>query len=186
MVLDVNDPKETNPFVDELFALAIHSKCPLVCVIHENHGSIDGKTRGHLGSQLMRKAATNLQLEKDKENGVIQVWGERMRRGHISKGEGPKFIWDEETGMHVTFEGPIARPKSLRRRELWELAEPLLLSRGALRHSDLVSAIMPIQKCSDRTAKTRIKEMAEIGVLLYHSDSRSYSLNKSFTVELPL
>ncbi len=82
--------------------MAIKYACPFVNVLHENHASETGKTRGHLGSQLERKAASNLRLIKDPKSGVIQLWGEKLRRGHIAKGEGPAFVWDNAKGMHVS------------------------------------------------------------------------------------
>ncbi len=99
---DVNDPVASNRLVDAVYDMAIRYRCPFVNVLHENHSSETGKTRGHLGSQLERKAAANLRLEKDGKTGVIQLWGERLRRGHIGKGDGPSFVWSNERGMHVT------------------------------------------------------------------------------------
>lgn len=64
LVNDVNDPKECNAFVAELHDLAIRHDCPIVNVVHENPGQDGGKMRGHLGSQLERKAESNLRLRK--------------------------------------------------------------------------------------------------------------------------
>jgi Bifunctional DNA primase/polymerase, N-terminal/AAA domain len=98
---DPNDPKESNKLVAELYTLSIQCKCPVIVVLHENPSSETGKTRGHLGSQLERKAASNLRLEKN-EKGVTQLWSERLRRGHIAKGDGPAFTWSDERKMHVS------------------------------------------------------------------------------------
>jgi len=62
-VADVNDPEESNAFVATVHDLAIKHDCPVIGVIHFNPGG--EKSRGHLGSQLERKAETNLSLEKD-------------------------------------------------------------------------------------------------------------------------
>lgn len=63
-VNDVNDPAEANAFVAELHALAIEFHCSVIGVIHVNPGGGENwKTRGHLGSQLERKAETNLKCE---------------------------------------------------------------------------------------------------------------------------
>lgn len=100
MVADVNDPAECNGFVTQLHALAIKQACPVIGVIHFNPGS--DKTRGHLGSQLERKAETNLRLDKDGDS--IVVWSERNRRAPITKAHGPRFTWSDEQKMHVSIE----------------------------------------------------------------------------------
>ena len=107
-VLDVNDPSETNPFIASLETLAVVNNCPIVNVIHFNPNS--DKTRGHLGSQLERKAETNLRLDKDGE--TITVWSDKNRQAPILKSAGPCFMWSDEHMMHVS----IARPEAAERR----------------------------------------------------------------------
>jgi hypothetical protein len=67
LVLDVNDIAETQNFVIELHALAIRYDCPIIGVLHENPGDKTEKQRGHLGSQLERKAESNIRLVKDSD-----------------------------------------------------------------------------------------------------------------------
>ena len=115
LVLDVNDAEECNGLVSELHALAIRYDCPIVCVIHKNPGS--DKTRGHLGSQIERKAETNLSL--DKEDTVTVVWSDKQRRAPIDKANGPRFRWDDELKMHVTAaSGPAIKKTDLQFIEL--------------------------------------------------------------------
>ncbi len=80
LVLDVNDAKECNALVAKLHALAIKYDCPdrIICVIHENPNADTGKMRGHLGSQLERKAESNLRLRKKED--VTVVFSDRQRR----------------------------------------------------------------------------------------------------------
>jgi hypothetical protein len=60
--MDPNDPPESFALVRKLQTTAINYSCGIITVLHENPGSDIGKTRGHLGSQLARKAETNLRL----------------------------------------------------------------------------------------------------------------------------
>jgi hypothetical protein len=99
LCLDPNDPEEALALIDEIHRLAIQFDTVVVCVLHENPGSEIGKTRGHLGSQLERKAETNLRLEKD-AHGVTVMYSERARSSFISRENGPRFAWDEEARMH--------------------------------------------------------------------------------------
>lgn len=100
LCLDVNDPKESNALVLEFHKMAIDNNTVVVGVIHENAGATN-KTRGHLGSQLERKAETNLKLEKDAQ-GVTVIYSDRARHAHIAKEYGFKFEWSDEKKMHVS------------------------------------------------------------------------------------
>ncbi len=106
LCLDPNDAAESNALIDEMHRLAIEYNTVIVCVLHENPGSDTGKTRGHLGSQLERKAETNLRLEKDAE-GITVVFCERARHTHIPKDKGMRFQWSDEAKMHVTTDAPF-------------------------------------------------------------------------------
>jgi hypothetical protein len=97
---DVNDAEEAVALVAEIEALAMEYVTVFVVVIHENPGSEIGKTRGHLGSHLERKAETPLRLEKD-EDGVSVIFADRARTVHITKEQGVRFAWNEEARMHL-------------------------------------------------------------------------------------
>jgi hypothetical protein len=96
-----NDDKESFAFVAELHALAIRYSTCVFVVIHENPSSENNKTRGHLGSQLERKAETNLCLQKDADD-VTTVFSTRSRNASIPKASGPRFMFSEALGMHVS------------------------------------------------------------------------------------
>lgn len=174
LVLDVNDAEECNGIVAELHSLAIRYDCAILCVIHKNPNS--DKTRGHLGSQIERKAETNLSLEKEDE--VTVVWSNKQRRAPIDKKTGPRFRWDDELRMHVTAEAenrPAAKVV-----ELLELAESVLKPGESLTWKQLVLALQearstpdkkPVQSTVDRWISAMKK--AEILVTKYGS----YQLN---------
>jgi hypothetical protein len=109
-----NDETEALELVSELLALAHRYRCPITTVIHENPGSDSGKTRGHLGSELNRKAFANLRIDKDTEADVSTIYGPDMRKREIPKSQGFCFGWDDEAGMHV-FKGRAAGLKAAMR-----------------------------------------------------------------------
>ncbi|HEY3899691.1 MAG TPA: DnaB-like helicase N-terminal domain-containing protein [Chthoniobacter sp.] len=119
---DVNDPEMAFNLVAEIERLAVKYQTVFVLVLHENPGSLDGKTRGHLGSHLERKAETNLRLEKDAE-GVTVIYSERSRTAHIPKDKGPRFAWSDEAKMHVTVESTAVSKTSAKVEELRLIAE---------------------------------------------------------------
>jgi hypothetical protein len=98
---DVNNPEEAVALVATIERLCVEYQTVFVCIIHENPGSEIGKTRGHLGSQLERKAETPLRLEKDAD-GVTVMFADRARTSHITKDNGPRFAWSDEAKMHVS------------------------------------------------------------------------------------
>jgi hypothetical protein len=101
MCHDPNDSAEAFALVSRLNRAAAHYGCPIIVSLHENPGTDNGKTRGHLGSELARKAETNLSLAKDAK-GIVTMFTERSRSCHIPKDTGPRFAWDDDAGMHLS------------------------------------------------------------------------------------
>jgi hypothetical protein len=99
LLIDPNDPAESFSLVDYLHQTAVRNHCAIVTVLHENPGSEAGKTRGHLGSQLERKAESNIRVNKDKD-GISTIFVEKGRHCYIPQQQGYCFAWDEESGMH--------------------------------------------------------------------------------------
>lgn len=96
-----NDEAESLELISRLHALAQEYRTAIICVLHENPSSVEGKTRGHLGSELNRKAFANLRIEKDPEDSVSTMWGMDMRKRDIPREQGFCFAWDESRKMHT-------------------------------------------------------------------------------------
>lgn len=123
-----NDEAESLELVSRLHALAQQYSTPIFCVLHENPFG-EGKTRGHLGSELNRKAFANLRIDKDAETSVSTMWGLDMRKRDIPQNQGFCFGWDDDAGMHV-FQGRAAGIKAAKREakataEAWEKWEAI-------------------------------------------------------------
>jgi len=161
LVADVNDAAEVNAFVAELHALAIDHKCPIVAVLHFNPET--SKARGHLGSQLERKAESNLRLDKEEDATVI--WSNKQRRAEISRDFGPRFHWCKEAGMHTSIENRQCARIGARAEAAIPERDDVFFDRKAMRYSDLVEAIKVVSKCSDRTAKRRVTQWSQLGVI---------------------
>jgi hypothetical protein len=117
-----NDEAESLELVSRLLALCHRYGTAAVCILHENPGTDLGKTRGHLGSELNRKAFANLRIDKD-ESGVSTIHGQDMRRRDIPKAQGYCFAWDDAAGMH-TYAGRAAGLQAAKRES--EAAEKAL------------------------------------------------------------
>ncbi|HTJ77706.1 MAG TPA: BT4734/BF3469 family protein [Rariglobus sp.] len=137
-VADVNDSAECNDFVAELHDLAIRHDCAIICVIHKNPGS--EKVRGHLGSQIERKAESNLNLEKDGEVTVIS--SSKQRGAPINKDTGPRFQWDDVQKMHVSVAVGEAMTKATKKLvDLIQLAEAVLQPGQTMTWREVIAAL---------------------------------------------
>lgn len=164
-VADVNDPDECNGFVSQLHGRAIEHDTHILNVLHLNPSS-EFKSRGHLGSQLERKSETNLRIEK--KDGVSVVHSERNRGADILKDTGPRFVWSDEAGMHVSAD-TVDSVK--RQADLSKLREQIcesfrLAGKAALHWSELVEALMRVPGVkSKRTAERIHAEAKELGII---------------------
>lgn len=162
LVPDVNDPSYSNRFVAELHALAIDLDCPIIGAMHFNPGG--DKLRGHLGSQLERKAETNLRLDKAAD-GVTTIWSDKQRRAPIPKSTGPCFQWNDKASMHVTVKTRQASKEEAEKEELTVLAEEVFAGRAAMRSSELQATVRISLKVSPSTAERKVRRMRQLRVI---------------------
>ena len=162
LVADVNDPAESNEFVAHLHATAIEYACPIITAIHLNPGS-DFKTRGHLGSQLERKAETNLKLERDGD--AIIMFAEKNRKAPILRTTGPRFVWSDEAGMHVSTESAGIAKNDAKREALASLMEGIFTDRKSMRYTDVILTVKKSLSVSQRTAERKTEDAAKLRVI---------------------
>lgn len=176
-VSDVNDSAECNDFVSELHDLAIRFDCAIICVIHKNPGS--EKVRGHLGSQIERKAETNLNLEKDGE--VTLISSNKQRGAPINKDTGPRFAWSDEASMHVSVEAGAGMTKENKKAIDWiQLAEEVLKPGQTMTWKELLLTLTEARSTPNKspvqtTVERWINSMKKAGVLVVNFGQ--YKLN---------
>lgn len=170
-VLDVNDPAECNEFVAQLHGWAIAYHCAILCVIHKNPGS--DKVRGHLGSQIERKAETNLNLEKDGE--VTVVWSAKNRGAPISKDTAPRFAWNDEAKMHLQVTAQESQNAASKTAEFLSGLAAAVLEPGEKKSwTELVDAIVKQPgrsgvSVSRKTAEMTVKALTMNGYVIIHN-----------------
>ena len=174
LVADVNDPEECNAFVAQLHGKAIDWHAPIIALIHVNPNS--EKTRGHLGSQLERKAETNLRLEKDGE--TIVAWSEKNRGAPIPKESAPRFQWSDSDRMHVSTQSLGADRLAVKRVELREIAVAAFNAAGkaALAWADLVSHIGQLEGLKASGSRKKLEAMQKAGVIAKSGVLGTYTL----------
>lgn len=178
LIADPNDTNEAAGIVDEIHQTAIRCKTAIVCVIHENpSGSETGKTRGHLGSQLQRKAETNLRLVKDAD-GIVTVFSEVARNCHITKDKGPRFAWSDQMMMHIDVEPAVTTKSNHRVSSMKDFAEEIFRDAepGGLGWREVIDRIVAMEGLSMAGARKRLEALSKAGVLL--KNTRGLWVNK--------
>lgn len=171
---DTNDPKECFGLVRELHKLAADHDCAILTVLHENPGGNQGKTRGHLGSQLERKAETSLRLAKDSD-GITVMWAERARHCYIPKGAGWRFRWCNEARMHVSLRVGDEAAVPAKPDKVTNYTAEVTKALGeeeALSYTDLTKAIVNATGRAASTVKARISEYVVLGLLEKDPDGK--------------
>ena len=165
---DVNDAKEANELVAWLQALALSEDCPIIVVLHLNPVTTTGavaKSRGHLGSQLNRKAEHVLRITR--EGDVSTVISAPARRKPLPPECCPSFAWSDEHGRHVTVENVATTKADAKRDELAALAVECFTDDGGvgLTWEQLHKEIERVEGCPRGTARKRYAAMLKLGII---------------------
>lgn len=173
LVLSANDEAESIRIVDELYRLAGIYKTCIVAVLHFVPNGL--KLRGHLGSELQRKAAAILSIELDKDPSVSVVKALKVRDGSPLDVPLMQFTWNKEIGMH-TYMGEKPREEKEKRKEkdLGGVAREIFDSEKHLTYIDLCDRIQQIMDVKERTAKSYIKFMREKEIIIKDPSNQSY------------
>lgn len=181
---DPNDAEECFELVRKLQRLALDYNCVILTVLHENPNSGSGKTRGHLGSQLERKAETSLRLAKNLKTGVVEMWTERSRHCFIPKSAGLRFEWCDKRKMHVslwkesedTTSYETAKTKGDKKTNQYkgELSKAFA-GNDLLTFAQLLAQLMKVTRYAQPTLKQRISEYLKMG-LVEKNDEGKYRL----------
>ena len=164
LIRSANDESESIAIVDDLYRLAgVYNTC-IVCVLHFVPNGI--KLRGHIGSELQRKAAGILSIEKDDNPEYSVVKALKVRDGSPLDVPMILFGWDKDLDMHV-YRGE----KSKEEKEKRKTDELIAVVREAFKHShrlsyqELCEVLMREMEIKERTAKKYIAYMREQEIL---------------------
>ena len=177
LIRSANDETESIAIVDELYRLAgIYNTC-LICVLHFVPSGI--KLRGHIGSELQRKAAGILSIEKDDHPEYSVVKALKVRDGSPLDVPMMLFGWDKALDMHV-YRGEKSKEDKDRRKssELLAVVRELFRTTNLLSYQELCEVLMRELEIKDRTAKKYIAYMKEQGILRQDAQG-NYQENKS-------
>lgn len=173
LVLSANDEAESIRIVDELYRLAgIYRTC-IVCVLHYVPNGL--KLRGHLGSELQRKAASIVSIELDNDPSISVVKALKVRDGSPLDVPLMQFSWDKELGMHI-YIGEKNREEKEKRKEkdLAVVAREIFNMQRHLTYVDLCDRIQQFMDVKERTSKNYIKFMREKEIIIKDPSNQNY------------
>lgn len=172
----LNDEESSREMVAQMHAFSVEYQCLVVIVIHENPNAEGGKTRGHFGSELWRKAQSCLGVTKG-DDGISSIFGKYLRSGDWPKSEAQHFRFCTDAGMHVSADDPAEERRANRaeakqekkRGEMFALAKKIMTAE-VMTYTALEASVIKIEKVSDRTAQSRIKALVDAGIISKRGD----------------
>lgn len=170
LIRSANDETESVAIVDELYRLAgIYNTC-ILCVLHFVPNGI--KLRGHIGSELQRKAAAILSIEKDENPALSVVKALKVRDGSPLDVPMMLFGWDKEKDMHV-YRGEKSHEDKEKRKfvELTQIAKEVFRLQERFSYNELVTEIMQAVGVKDRTAKSYISYMRNNQIIVQDNNN---------------
>lgn len=173
LVRCANDEAESIAVVEELFRLAgIYNTC-IIAVLHFIPNGL--KLRGHLGSELQRKAASILSVERDDDPAVSVVKALKVRDGSPFDVPLMQFSWDKDAGMHAYLgEKPKEIKEKRKENELLAIAKDIFRFQSHFTYAELCEQLQLSLDVKERTAKSYIKFMREKDIITKDADNSNY------------
>lgn len=164
-----NDEGESVALIDEIYRLAgIYRTC-IAAVVHFVPNGL--KLRGHLGSELQRKSAAILSIEKDENPEISVVKALKVRDGSPLDIPLMQFRWDRQVGMPVYVgEKPRAEKEKRKEKELAEMAREAFTRQEKYGYIELCELIQETLEVKERTAKGYIRYMREKEIIEKEGD----------------
>lgn len=164
LIRSANDETDSIAIVDELYRLAgIYNTC-IICVLHFVPNGI--KLRGHIGSELQRKAAGILSIEKDDNPEYSVVKALKVRDGSPLDVPMMLFGWDKSLQRHV-YRGEKSKEDKEKRKtdELTAVVREAFRDSHKHSYQELCEILMRELEIKERTAKKYIAYMKEQRIL---------------------
>lgn len=166
-VSNFNDINDSMKLIDMMNQMINNYNVTFLCLIHENPSAGD-KARGHLGTEIMNKASTVMQIgyEKDKANQNTDLIKVTYLKCRSSKKHEPFYVQysEEEKGLVLADENFIigSIDKRNHKAELNTIIESLgrLLDKPLTR-TILIEKLCSEMDCKERTIEIRLKTIIE-------------------------
>lgn len=164
-VFNFNDTKDSMKLIDMMNQSINRYDVTFLCLIHENPGNTD-KARGHLGTEILNKASTVMQIgfEKDAQNHNTDLIKVAYLKCRSSKKHDPFHVQysDTEKGLVLADLNTIQETMDSRNQkaaldETIELIGRLLVE--PVSRADLIEKLSFEMDCKERTIEARLKSI---------------------------
>ena len=155
MMNDTNSNTEAVAIATLLLQITTQYDCHILTAIHTNPGT--DKARGHIGSEVIRKAETVISVRKDGD--TSRVTATYCRDVEFQEFA---FIINDE-GLPELTDVPASTSKSI---ELENLFAEILPLPQTDTHNNLKSKVTEKLGCAEKTARRRISDATECGILV--------------------
>jgi hypothetical protein len=165
LIGSLNDERESVNLIEELHRMAgIYQTC-IACVLHLVPSGV--KLRGHLGSELQRKSAGILCIEKDENTDISCIKALKVRSGSPLDVPLIQFAWDKEKGYHVHIgEKPKEHKQQRKIDDLTNVATELFKDKEKISYSELMNFLSEMMGVTDRMAKNYIRCKPSVSPIL--------------------
>lgn len=161
LVPDTNDLEAASEITQHLMRLSTTKNCHISVVLHTN--PTDNKGRGHIGSELQRKAETTLEIKKEGDVSTVRPQFTRQIEPE------PFTFAIDNSGLPVLASAPIKEEENMQ-----SLFRAVFDGTSSLNYTDLVERVMNIEKKSKRTATRRIEKAVTDRII--QKDGESYRI----------
>jgi hypothetical protein len=164
LIAGVNEEEPSVMLVEELFRIAAIYNTVIICVLHLAPSGM--KLRGHLGSEVQRKASGIILIEKEENINASTVKALKVRDGSPLDVPLMQFGWSKSEGMHV-YLGEMSREASKTRKinELKDAAKDIFRGKTYVSSKDLKQGLMDVFEVQDRTARSYIQAMKDAEII---------------------
>ncbi len=170
LVLDVNSPRESSELVHQICSLAAQNKTSVIVTLHDNpvqsKSTFYGKSRGHLGSEITRRADFSLYVRYDQTDQIYRLTADAVsgKCRHCRNDLEIFFKWNDSLKMHVSVDAQ-AMIESSNQKEI-KYVKALLDIREQWTTEQLREHLAQTEKIGGEAAKKRIAIWKNNNILL--------------------
>lgn len=170
-----NNELESIELIEDLYQLAnLYHTC-ILCVLHLTPSG--NKLRGHLGSELQRKAVAVISVESSPEGDLSIAKVLKARSGNRALLPEILFKWDTEWGMHrFVAEQKKHPPKKDATHALASLISPLFKQKPIWDIKELCSELQNITNVKEATARKQLRKLQEKNILVMGAHSNELTV----------
>ena len=183
-VFNFNDTKDSMKLIDMMNQSINRYDVTFLCLMHENPGSTD-KARGHLGTEILNKASTVLQIgfEKDAQNHNTDLIKVNFLKCRSSKKHEPFHVQYSDTEKGLVMADLSTIRETMEARNQKAALESTLELIGAfltepMPRKMLIEKLSVELDCKERTIETRLKTIQNNPYIIPLADGQEKLLCK--------